>query len=272
VTKQTKSPPPVEHCIFCLRKDLTLEHIWAAWLRPHLPKMNSFTSLTSTVYPDKSDFVRRIRVGDFHNRKLCIVCAPCNNRWMSTLQTKVKPHLLPLIKGEVTVLDSKAQEILAAWIAMTVMVAEYFEQRISTSSTDRIYLRKTQRPSDRWKILIGNFIRGNWKPHLIHHTFLIPSRTHHLKRNQSGTQMPNTQTTVFTVGQLYIFAASSPTDVFEQWRVTADGAGKLTQIWPISRNIIGWPPPSLTDLEADTVSGAFFRFAEQVGRLDQMGT
>jgi hypothetical protein len=234
--------------------------------------MNSFSSLTSTVYPERSDFVRRMRVGDFHNRKLRIVCAQCNNRWMSMLQTKVKPLLLPLIQGEVSILDVKAQELLAAWIAMTVMVAEYFEERVSTTYGDRIYLRRAKKPSDRWKIFVGHFVRGGWKPHLIHHTFLITSPTHHLKRNQSGTHMPNTQTTAFTVGQLYIFAASSPTDVFEQWRVTADGAGKLMQIWPISRNILGWPPATLTDLEADIVSGAFFRFAEQVGRLHQTPT
>jgi len=268
VTKKSTRPPLVENCIFCPRKDLTLEHIWAEWLKPYLEKMNSFSSLTSTVHPERSDFVRRMRVGDLHNRKLPIVCARCNNEWMSGLQTSAKPYLLTLIEGEATALDINAQRSIAAWVAMTVIVAEYFEGRISTTYGDRRYLRMTLKPSDRWKIHIGHFVRGNWKPHLIHHTFPISSRKHRIQRNESGIPKPNTQTTTFTVGQLYIFAASSPTDIFEQWRVTADGAGKLTQIWPILRNVVGWPPPAITDREADTISAAFFQFAEQVGRLN----
>jgi hypothetical protein len=210
-----------------------------------------------------------MRVGDFHNRKLFIVCAPCNNRWMSLLQTEAKPYLLTLIKGEPSALDVNIQTIIAAWIAMTVIVAEYFGERVTTTVSDRHYFRKVKKPSDRWKLFIGHFKRGNWKPHLVHHTFPISSSKYHIKRNQFGAPTPNTQTTALTVGQLYIFAASSPTDVFEQWRVTADGAGKLAQIWPIKRNIVGWPPTALTDSEADSIAGAFFRFAEEVGRLNR---
>jgi hypothetical protein len=155
---------------------------------------------------------------------------------------------------------------------MTVTVAEYFEGRISTTYGDRRYLRRMLRPSDRWKIRIGHFVRGNWKPHLIHHTFPISSRNHGIQRSESGIPKPNTQTTTFIVGQLLIFAGSSPTDIFEQWRVTADGAQKLTQIWPIQRNVVGWPPLAITDREADTISSAFFQFAEQVGRLNRAPT
>jgi hypothetical protein len=265
-----KPRQPVEHCIFCRRADLTNEHIWAKWLRPYLPRMQSFSSLTSTVYPERSDFLRRSRVGDLHNRRLRIVCARCNNGWMNRLQTCAKPFLLPLIKGEATALDVKARETVAAWIAMTVTVAEYFEERITTTVGDRYYLRKARKPSDRWIIRIGHFVRRNWKAHLVHHTFPISSRKHRIQRDQAGSPRPNTQTTAFTVGQIYVFAATCPTDVFEQWRVTADGAGKLAQIWPIKRNVIGWPPTALTDREADTIAGAFFRFAEEVGRTNRM--
>jgi hypothetical protein len=70
-----------------------------------------------------------------------------------------------------------------------------------------------------------------------------------------------------TVGRLYIFAASSATDIFEVWRLPSEGIGKLTQIWPIKRNVIGWPPVPLSDRDADQIAGSFFRFAEAVARL-----
>lgn len=231
--------------------------------------MNSFSSLEATVYPTKSDFTRRMRVGDIQNRKLRIVCGQCNGGWMSDLQQRAKPLLLSLIHGEATALDADSQKIVAGWIAMTVTVAEYFgrKENITITASDRQHIRRTQTPPSRWKIWIGHYTRGNWKPHLVHNTFPISSSKHRIKRNELGSPRPNTQTTAFTVSQLYIFAASSVTDIFEEWRFsTIAGAAKLRQIWPLSRNIVAWPGPTLTDREADAIAGSFFNFAEAVGR------
>jgi hypothetical protein len=186
---------------------------------------------------------------------------------MSQLQTLAKPYLLPLIQGDATAMDAKGQEIVAAWIAMTITVAEYFGERITVSLRDRQHIRKTLTAPPNWHIWIAHFKRGNWKPHLIHNTFIISSAKHRIKRNVLGAQMPNTQTTAFTVNQLYIFAASSVTDTFREWRFPATkGAEKLKQVWPFKRNILSWPGSSLSDGEADDISGSFFRFAEAIGR------
>jgi len=233
--------------------------------------MYSFSSLQSTVFPDRSDFKRRVHLGSIHNRKLLIVCAKCNNEWMSALQLAAKPYLLPLIQGDGTALDATGQEIIAAWIAMTVIVAEFYKKRVTSTAPDRQFLRKNKRPSDQWKIRIGNFERGNWGPHLVHSTFPISYPGWRPKFDDVGLPRPNTQTTEMTVGKLYILAASTPTDIFEQWRVTANGARKLAQIWPFRRNIIGWPPEPLTDREADDIAGAFFRFTEEIGRRTRLG-
>jgi hypothetical protein len=225
--------------------------------------------MLATVYPDRSQFTRRMRVGDIQNRKIWVACAKCNNEWMSRLQTSVKPYLLPLVHGEVTVLDKKGQETLAAWIAMTVSVAEFFDDtmdRIAISTKDRIHIRKTQTAPPHWKIWLGYFVRGNWQPFLIHNTVPVSSPKNRIKRNDAGAPLPNTQTMAFAVNKLYIFAASSATDIFEDWRITANGVKKLTQVWPFKRNIIGWPPAPLSDREADQIAGAFFLFAEERGR------
>ncbi len=160
----TIKPRQLEHCIFCRRRgNITGEHVWAGWLRPHLPKMTSFSSMEAT----RSDFNRRIRVGDIQNRKLRIVCGQCNSGWMSDLQQRAKPLLLSLIQGEATALDAEAQKIVAGWIAMTITVAEYFGKNITITLADRRHIRRTQTPPPLWKIWIAHFARGNWKAHLI---------------------------------------------------------------------------------------------------------
>jgi hypothetical protein len=170
------------------------------------------------------------------------------------------------MNGEATALDPTAQRILAAWIAMTVSVAEHFGDRITVSASDRRHIRKTQRAPPRWKIWIGHFKRGNWKPYLIHNTLFISSAKHRIKRDKLRRPIPNTQTTAMTINELYIFAASSVTDIFDEWRFPGtEGAEKLKQIWPLKRNILPWPGASLSDREADHIAGSFYRFSEAVG-------
>jgi hypothetical protein len=84
-----------------------------------------------------------------------------------------------------------------------------------------------------------------------------------------GLPRPNTQTTAFVVGQLYIFAASSATDVFDGWQVPGHGGGKLAQIWPIRRNIVAWPTKTVTDREADQIAGSFFVAVEEIGQRNR---
>ena len=52
-----------------------------------------------------------------------IVCKPCNSGWMSRLQRGARPHVARLVRGEAAHLDTTTQEIVAAWLAMTVISA-----------------------------------------------------------------------------------------------------------------------------------------------------
>ena len=70
----------------------------------------------------------RTRSGEPQSGRLRVVCASCNNGWMSDLQQEAKPHLLPLIKGETYLLHRNDQKTLAAWIAMFAMVAEHVDK------------------------------------------------------------------------------------------------------------------------------------------------
>ena len=264
----TKRSKKLQHCIFCGRTDMSREHVWADWLRNYIPKnMSCYSSLLAVAYPTHTEFKKQKISGDIQGRKLRVVCEQhCNNGWMSRLQERAKPYVLPLVLGEATALGAAAQGIVAAWIAMTITVAEYFDpSKAAVSPTQRRYLCRNQAVPPNWKIWIGHYVRGNWRAHLVHHPLPISSAQHRIRRIDSGSPQPNTQTTAFVVGQLYIFAASSTTDVFDRWQVPGEGA-KLAQIWPIRRNIVAWPTKTLSDRGADQIAGSFFHAVEEIGR------
>jgi hypothetical protein len=91
-------------CIFCGQSPTTREHIWADWLVQYIPKtMPKHNSTTTMLNADRTvDKISKVWGGDPRSRLLQIVCGPCNNGWMSDLQTAAKPTLIPLITGKST--------------------------------------------------------------------------------------------------------------------------------------------------------------------------
>ncbi len=55
------------------------------------------------------------------------VCLRCNTRWMSGLERRSKPLLIPMIKDYRTVLAPRDQSVIARWITMKTMVSEWHE-------------------------------------------------------------------------------------------------------------------------------------------------
>lgn len=56
-----------------------------------------------------------------------VVCQPCNNEWMSRLQSNAKPLLEQMILGNRILIGPEAQRIIAAWATMTAMVMDFAE-------------------------------------------------------------------------------------------------------------------------------------------------
>jgi hypothetical protein len=258
---------PQRFCIFCGRPGLTHEHVWPDWLKQYIPKdMTDYTALTATIHPTHSELRRKKQPGDIRSRRLRIVCKECNNGWMSRLQENAKPSLLHLVQGEVTAFDVPTQSLLSSSVAMFVMVAEYFDPyKVTTSQEQRTYLFENGRaPSSNWRIWIGDYQRSKWVGHLAHFAVPISSPEYVPEIMDNGLPRPNTQTMTFVVGRLYVHVASSMTDIFENWRLYRTDL--LAQIWPIQRNIIGWPLKAMTDRDADNIAAAFHRFSNEIGR------
>jgi hypothetical protein len=113
----------------------------------------------------------RERVRKFHgdplHRKLRVVCGECNNGWMSRLQNRAKPILLPLILGEKAQLRRTAQTLIASWATMTAMVAEFaIPSTVTSPQSERVWFQANQVPAPNWRVWLGHYrgteLRKQW--------------------------------------------------------------------------------------------------------------
>src|SRR5271170_2899127 len=115
------------NCLACgeTKARASREHVFSRWLLEELVLLEAPISLYRRL-PDGSSTQERVpvKLDDF---KLKRVCRPCNNGWMSDLETAAKPILLTLIRGSGTV-DALAEEerlILAKWAGKTAIIESY---------------------------------------------------------------------------------------------------------------------------------------------------
>ncbi len=116
-----------EHCIFCRMpfgpdRPRSEEHIWPRWMHSLLPEKQGAQRLFDATELLENRPFGRVLHKHFKPR---VVCRPCNNEWMSGLETATKPILRPLMLGEPQHLDRRSQTILATWASLKNMVAEF---------------------------------------------------------------------------------------------------------------------------------------------------
>jgi hypothetical protein len=259
-------------CIFCSGATaLSREHIWPEWLEPHISRtMSSHSFSSSIVYPTHSDTVHRREIpGDPHNTVLKFVCEKCNNEWMSRIQNNAKGILLPMLQGNSANIKRKDKVTIATWNTMTLMVAAFLSKnKSSISEMERHWFYINQRPPANWNIWAGNFNRVEWVGYWAHNVFEFADKENGSERNLNNIT-PNTQTTSYVVGQLYLYAVSSTVPEvlkhfkgFVQTNYTRFNE-VLIPIWPANNGVIRWPPvTTMTDRDADDIAAVFGRWCD----------
>jgi hypothetical protein len=197
-------------CAFCDRHgNLTSEHAWPKWLHNILfLELRNLHHCHLTVRPNRhsgSKFLinREQRSGDPGSRKLPIVCANCNNGWMSILQEHSKPYLTPIIQGQWINL-SECREVFAKWCVMTTMVNEYQDPpTISIPQLERDRLRLGLPLSDNWLVWVGQCPLESPNRRAAHRAYTIFD-------GQNNPGKPNCQVTTLHVGKMLIQVIFAP--------------------------------------------------------------
>ena len=160
-----------QECIFCGDRVSSEEHVWPHWLKDsktidHTPVNHTQSQILVTVDPIGPDAVGpntrkfdvKRRGGAATNRKEPVVCAPCNNGWMSRLEKKTKKILLPMIDDEPRNLDRDDQRTIARWADKVVMVWETTAPDIAVTTPEdrlRVTTKSPVRPARRTQVWIG---------------------------------------------------------------------------------------------------------------------
>ena len=127
-------------------------------------------------------------------------------------------------------------------------------------------MEKRELPERGWKIWIGNLERKESAVYYAAHPFHV---IHGKSTKVLGQPVDcfNGQATTQVVKNLFIHIIRSPMpSIVRLWRFEPSVAAKLRVIWPISSYSIAWPPPAMTDRDANYVATAFFAFIDRKTR------
>lgn len=225
-------------CIFCGNTPVTREHMWADWLRDYIPReMQYHTARFARLGLEAEQVSYKKQTGDPHSRRIPCVCAKCNNEWMSGLQEDAKPFLVPMLQNKPVALHKLTKTMLATWVTMTTMVAEYENQAmVAIPQSDRTKFFETQHPLPHWRIWIGSHRRQNVP--MFHHNVLPFTTEEELKRLPPGaeTDAANTQTTTICLGKylvIHVMSSVIARSIVRRWKLPRQIRDGMTQIWPI---------------------------------------
>lgn len=235
---------PQGRCIFCGGLGLTKEHIWPDWLSGHLQSESPYHLYGTGIKTSDKKHTEQIsrRTGSILSRKLRIVCGYCNNGWMSRLQNKAKPILLPLITGasQNFSLASADAKVIAAWATMFTMVVEFADPKtIAVSEEERKEFSISQEPKRNWNIWFGLGPKESKdKPwDFMHYGWSVEA----FPDNEEMTARYRAQSTTFLVGTIFFLTYSSDTTMLDfDPNKLADAAG-IRPIWPNASPIFNFP-------------------------------
>ena len=158
-------------------------------------------------------------------------CEPCNNGWMSDLETRVRPALEPLVLGESRTLSRDEQGLLAFWATKTLLGFQALEDESTEwarpDEYSELYKYKAALPNSQVWLGAGEH-EGDVAWHRAH-TYAIGS--------EQIDGFGATLAVGHAVFYLAIGYAARP-----GVRLRYDAAFALKEIWPSARDELRWPP------------------------------
>jgi hypothetical protein len=108
-------------------RKITKEHVWPAWLADYIPDASALGHAERwSSGAGRQRFPQRLLAATVR-----AFCETCNSGWMSQLELAAKPIVGPMVSGLIADLDTKAQQVIANWVALKGLVA------VQTSQTEQ---------------------------------------------------------------------------------------------------------------------------------------
>lgn len=225
---------------------MSKEHLWSSWLKDHISSeihtsyFDHLYTSTGKSIPQKSRSSKR--QGDLITKKVRVVCKKCNNGWMSKLEERVKPILIPLLTADSSSVQKEDLSTLIEWIVMKILVSEHDEggtQVTPVNERHEFYKNRT----------IPNFFRLYISTHNsdINADFsrdsTLMSQTKRIPKPPLNKLQRNIQVTSFTCGKLFILAFVPRLDDFDS--IIEFKHSPMVEIWPNIQGEISWPTKEL---------------------------
>ena len=234
------SKPP-RQCVFCGGRPLSDGHIWPGWMTETLPAKAPTHKRQFQVIgefdpkPEILTLEEKTKQGPVGASKPRNTCLTCNGGWMSRIEDKSKPIVVPLILEERNfLLDTPCQIVIASLICLISMrVCLSRKETLETPLSERDALRLNGVPPQNWKIWIGPYVDADPSIHLGRH------QASYLSSKLEGKvgAKPDTQITTFVVGKFCAHAFSAPLGINYDFESHPHA---LSQIWPPTYRYIEW--------------------------------
>jgi hypothetical protein len=182
-------------------------------------------------------------------KKVRVVCAGCNNGWMSALENVVKPILTALITSQPCALTPNDLDVLARWVALKAMVAECDVRELAVTTTDvRQQFKADQRVPPDFRICIGQCGADGWNCSYYRHAATI-ARSPLVTPER---RFKNIHSIAIGIGDLFIFALyTTLSGLFNANPLYSEA---LVPVFP-AKDGWAWPPSRrLSGLEAGQIA------------------
>ncbi len=176
------------------------------------------------------------------------VCARCNSGWMSALEKRAKPHLIPMIKGEKTTLSQSEGELCGLWALKTALMMEMAGPAAHRTFPGDYYkaLYRTRRlPADLCVWIAASVVGKGFSADNVKLTADMANRL--------GAKDGNAMT--LRIGHLVFNLLRVEMDDGEPLKIRGKFAAAVIRLWP-GEGTVTWPPSEiLSPFETDWFGG-----------------
>lgn len=235
--------PSPRLCVFCQKRPVQPkgEHLLSDWIRRGLPRQPPQPLTIRTATGEET------RIETPYDVQVPCVCAKCNHGWMSALETRTKPALLPLIRGHSRLLSYDEQGLIACWLLLKSIVhveVARITEVVPREHYDHIYrTRKHPQPVRRCEVSLAAYADSQ---HGLGDFLMLGMERP--ERSAFPAALKGYAVTL-TIGKVILqMFATFGYDETLNLRAADHGifTSALVPIWPIA-GMAKWPPPMWID-------------------------